>query len=124
MVWKYFKNKKLSDVTVGIIDSGIDYTHSLLKSRVLRTNINFSTSGNQNDEMDDQGHGTSCAGIIAQATTDNVKIQGFKAGSADGHVYTSSLICTYEYILNMNEKPDVINMSFGGYGKPLPTETQ
>ena len=74
--------------------------------------------------MDDQGHGTSCAGIIAQATTDNVKIQGFKAGSADGHVYTSSLICTYEYILNMNEKPDVINMSFGGYGKPLPTETQ
>lgn len=121
---KYFKNKKLSDVTVGIIDSGIDYTHSLLKSRVLRTNTNFSTSGNQNDEMDDQGHGTSCAGIIAQATTDNVKIQGFKAGSADGHVYTSSLICTYEYILNMNEKPDVINMSFGGYGKPLPTETQ
>lgn len=74
--------------------------------------------------MDDQGHGTSCAGIIAQATTDNVKIQGFKAGSADGHVYTSSLICTYEYILNMNEKPDVINMSFGGYGKPLPTEMQ
>ncbi|MDE6470919.1 MAG: S8 family serine peptidase [Eubacterium sp.] len=120
---KFFKYKQLSDVTVGIIDSGIDYTHTLLKSRALRTNTNFSNSGNANDEMDDHGHGTKCAGIIAQTTTDNVKIQSFKAGSDDGKVYTSSLICTYEYILNMTDKPDIINMSFGGNGTALPVET-
>lgn len=121
---KYFKNKTLSDVTVGIIDSGVDYTHTLLKSRIIRTNVNFSTSGVKADEIDDEGHGTACAGIIAQCTPDNVKLAAFKAGSRDGHVYDSALICTYEYILNMNDKPDVINMSFGGYAQTLPIETQ
>ncbi len=120
---KYLKNKNLSDVTVGIIDSGVDYTHTMLKSRIIRTNVNFSTSGVQNNEIDDEGHGTNCAGIIAQCTPDNVKIAAFKAGSRDGKVYTSALICTYEYILNMNDKPDVINMSFGGYGEPNHIET-
>lgn len=120
----YLKNKMLSDVTVGIIDSGVDYTNSLLKSRIIRTNVNFSTSGIQNNEIDDEGHGTNCAGIIAQCTPDNVKIAAFKASSRDGKVYTSALICTYEYILNMSNKPDVINMSFGGYGEPLPIETE
>jgi len=121
---KYLSGKTLSDVTVGIIDSGVDYTHPLLRSRIIRTSVNFSTSGAQNNEFDDEGHGTNCAGVIAQCTPDNVKLAAFKAGSNDGNVYTSALICTYEYILNMNDKPDVINMSFGGYGQPLPIETQ
>ncbi|HBA93825.1 MAG TPA: hypothetical protein DCZ02_04335 [Ruminococcaceae bacterium] len=120
----YLKKQKLSDITVGVIDSGVEFTHPLLKSRIIRTNVNFSNSGGNNSEFDDEGHGTSCAGIIAQCTPDNVKIAGFKAGSKDGNVYASSLICTYEYILNMNDKPDVLNMSFGGYGEPLAIETQ
>lgn len=120
----YFKYKKPSEIVVGLIDSGIEYTHSLLKSRVIRSNVNFSTSGNQNDELDDEGHGTSCAGIIVQSTPSNVKVEGFKAGSGDGHIYTSSLVCTYEYILAMNDKPDVINMSYGGYGEVLDIEKE
>ena len=119
----YFKNKNLNNITVGIVDSGIDYTHSMLKSRIIRTNVNFSTTGLKDNEIDDEGHGTSCAGIIAQCTPSNVKLAGFKAGNSDGKIYVSALLCTFEYILNMSNKPDILNMSFGGYGEPNPIET-
>lgn len=62
--------------------------------------------------MDDYGHGTSVAGIIALSTPDNVKIEPYKIGGSDGKVYSSNLICCLEYILNMADPPDVLNMSF------------
>lgn len=101
-----------ADITVGVIDTGVDYTHELLADRITRTDLNFSSSGNENDCMDDYGHGTSVAGIVALSTPDNVKIEPYKLLNNNGKCTTSELYCLLEYIINMNDKPDVINMSF------------
>lgn len=104
--------KDYADITVGILDTGLDYTHELFAGRITRTDLNFSTNSNENDCMDDYGHGTSVAGIVAISTPDNVKIEPYKIGGSDGKVYSSNLICCLEYILNMADPPDVLNMSF------------
>lgn len=104
---------ELSEVTVGVIDSGADYTHELLKDRIVDTSINFSSSGNENDCMDDNGHGTMVSGVIAQNTTDNVKIKPYKLFNDDHSCTTSELISVIEYILSEDDCPDIINMSFG-----------
>lgn len=121
----YFKNNNNPQIIVGIIDSGIYYYHTQLKNRVIRTYTNFTSSYLKDDEWDGHGHGTNVAGVVAQSTPDNVKISAFKAADSDGYLYTSSLICAYEYILEMKEnRPDIINMSYGGYEKETPIEQE
>ena len=105
--------KTLSDVTVGIIDTGVDYTHALLKDRIDNTSLNFSSSGNNNDCMDEKGHGTMVAGVVAQNTTDNVKIQPYKLMNKNGQCTNSQIISVFTHILNDKNAPDIINMSFG-----------
>jgi subtilisin family serine protease/subtilase family serine protease len=53
-----------SDVTVAVIDSGIDYTHPDLAANYAG-GVDFVSAGG--DPMDDHGHGTHVAGIIAAA---------------------------------------------------------
>jgi len=50
------------DVTVAIIDTGIDYNHPDLKDNFID---GYDFVNNDDDPMDDNGHGTHCAGIIA-----------------------------------------------------------
>lgn len=112
---KYFNNTDNPQIIVGIIDTGIYYNHTKMKDRIIRTNKNFSTSYLKRED-DEHGHGTNVAGIIAQSTPDNVKLSGFKVADGEGHIYSSGLICAYEYILAMKEnQPDILNMSYGGY---------
>ena len=92
--------KELSEVTVGVIDTGADYTHPLIADRIEHKTINFSSSGNENDCMDDRGHGTMVAGVIAQNTTDNVKIKPYKLINKDGKCTVSQTISLLTYILN------------------------
>src|SRR5262245_10960905 len=54
-----------SDIVVGVIDTGIDPTHSEFAGRLV-PGRNFAGG---NDTADTQGHGTFVAGIIAGATT-------------------------------------------------------
>lgn len=115
--------KKLSEVTVGVIDSGVDYTHPDLRDRIVDTSLNFSSSGKQNSSMDDQGHGTMVAGIVMQNTTDNVKIKPYKVLNKDGKCATSQIISVVNHILTEKDAPSVINLSLGGeYDKLDPFE--
>lgn len=115
--------KELSEVTVGVIDTGVDYTHPDLKNRIVDTSLNFSSSGKQNDSMDDQGHGTMVAGIVMQNTTDNVKIKPYKVLNKDGKCATSQIISVVNHILAEKDAPSVINLSLGGeYDKLDPFE--
>ena len=73
-----------NEIVIGVFDSGVNYEHNLLKDKITDTSFNMSDSGNENDCMDDNGHGTSVAGIIAQATPDNVKIKPYKVMNDKG----------------------------------------
>ena len=115
--------KELSEVTVGVIDSGVDYTHPDLKDRIVDTSLNFSSSGKTDNSMDDNGHGTMVAGIVIQNTTDNVKIKPYKVLNKDGKCATSQIISVVNHILAEKDAPSVINLSLGGeYDKLDPFE--
>ena len=115
--------KKLSEVTVGVIDSGVDYTHPDLKDRIVDTSLNFSSSGKTDNSMDDNGHGTMVAGIVMQNTTNNVKIKPYKVLNKDGKCATSQIISVVNHILAEKDAPSVINLSLGGeYDKLDPFE--
>ena len=94
-------------VTVGDIDTGIDYTHP-----DLAANVDFGKSvsciGGVQDTTpaawkDDHGHGTHTAGTIAAAkngigivgVAPNVKIAAIKAGNADGFFFPEAVVCAF-----------------------------
>lgn len=106
--------KELSEITVGVVDTGIDHTHPELADRIVETGLNFSSTGQTNGSMDDQGHGTMVAGIIAQNTTDNVKIKPYKVLGSNGKCSTTQIIAVVNHILSEKDAPDVINLSLGG----------
>ena len=66
--WDYERGNK--NVTIAIIDSGIDYTHEDLCTNYIAGGLDW--VNNDSDPMDDYGHGTHCAGIAA-ATLNNEK---------------------------------------------------
>lgn len=105
---------ELPEIVVGILDSGIDYDHEFLKDRVIRTNYNVSSSGNENDENDDKGHGSHVAGIVVDNTTSNVKVKGYKVLDSEGYGTISSVAVAVEYATA--DGVNVINMSLGVRG--------
>jgi len=112
-------------VTVAIIDSGVDYTHP---------DIAPNYAGGQDfingdlDPMDDQGHGTHVAGIIAAAMNNptgdpaaaegvvgvapNARILAYKVCAADGSC--SDFAIEQAIAQAVADHARVINMSFGG----------
>jgi subtilisin family serine protease len=94
-------------ITVGDIDTGLDYTHPDLAANVDYANSVSCVSGVPDTSpaawMDDNGHGTHTAGTIAAASNGigivgvapNVKIAGIKAGNADGYFFPEAVICAF-----------------------------
>jgi thermitase len=149
-LYAWAKTKGNSDVVVAVLDSGVDYTHPDLvaniwmrpdhipqyKDRHLGT-INdlrgFNAVDNQSDPMDENGHGTHCAGIIgAEGDNDegiaginwNVKIMPLKFLGRGGFGTTKDAIEAINYAIQ--RKRDgvnirVINASWGStvYSKAL-----
>lgn len=104
-----------NEIVVGVLDSGVDYNHELFSGRIEDTSFNMSASGAENDCMDDNGHGTAVAGVIAQATPDNVKIKPYKIIDEEGYVSLSEFTAAMETILAGKDLPDIMNISLGGY---------
>lgn len=107
----YYRLKIKKKVVVAILDSGVNYNHSLVKSRIERTNFNGVTSSSD-DEMDDYGHGTMLAAIVAKSTPTNVKIQGYKIADQNGAAYGSALEAALSYFYFSEERPDIVNISY------------
>ena len=101
-------------VTVGVLDTGIDYTHP-----DLAPNIDGSKSASCLGGVpipgavaanDDNGRGTHIAGTIAAArngigivgVAPNVKVAAIKAANADGFVFPESVICAFMWVANHN----------------------
>ena len=127
------------DVVVAVIDTGVDYNHLDLRNNIWINTAEIADNGkdddgngyiddvygwdcvgNDNDPMDDNGHGTHVAGIIAAENNKeggigvayNCKVMVLKAGNSSGYFNNSDIAEAIQYAY-MNGA-SVINMSFGG----------
>ncbi|MEM3690618.1 MAG: S8 family serine peptidase, partial [Candidatus Micrarchaeia archaeon] len=120
------------DVVVAVIDTGVDYTHPDLEDNMWTNPIDGSHGwdfyNNDNDPMDDYGHGTHCAGIIGAVGNNSVgvagvnwrvKIAALKFLSADGYGYTSGAISAINYANIMGFRILSNSWGGGGYSKAL-----
>lgn len=116
-----------SDVTIAVIDTGIDYDHPDLKANMYvnsegKHGINL-IAGNK-DPKDDNGHGTHVAGIAAATWNNGVGIAGVmgrhgklmavKALDENGSGRTSTIINGIQYAVENGAS--VINLSLGMRG--------
>lgn len=149
--WNYLNDKGLaggsSDVVVAVIDTGVDYNHKDLVANIWTNTAEipgngidddknafvddyhgYDCVGNNGDPMDNNGHGTHVAGIIAASNDGagmtgiayNTKIMPIKAGNSSGVFLNSDIAEAISYAY-MNGA-DVINMSFGGSAVSLPVQ--
>lgn len=151
-VWNYNEENNLghggsSDVVVAVIDTGVDYNHLDLRNNIWVNPLEIPNNGidddnngyvddingwncvgDNNDPMDDNGHGTHVAGIIAAENNSigsvgvafNTKIMVLKAGNSSGYFTNSDIAEAIQYAY-MNGA-SVINMSFGGTSISLAVE--
>lgn len=142
--WDYLKKNGMnpggsSDVVIAVIDTGVDYTHLDLRNNIWVNSAEIPDNGidddgngyiddlcgwdcvgDDKDPMDDNGHGTHVAGIIAAENNKeggigvayNCKVMVLKAGNSSGYFNNSDIAEAIQYAY-MNGA-SVINMSFGG----------
>ncbi|HEX7150863.1 MAG TPA: S8 family serine peptidase [Thermoanaerobaculia bacterium] len=109
-----------SGQTVAIIDTGIDYEHPALQGRVIG---GFDFVNSDDDPMDDNGHGTHVAGIVAAVAPD-AKLLAYKVLNDAGAGNDSDVIAAIELAMDPNQdgdlsdRADVINLSLGRQGLP------
>ena len=111
-------------IIVAVVDTGIDYTHPDIAAHYLP--LGYDIVNNDPDPLDDNGHGTHCAGIIAAvinnsigiAGTANVKLIAEKVLAANGTGTDYDVALGIQYAVDNGSK--VISMSLGG---PLPSIT-
>lgn len=112
-------NKGRSDVIVAVVDTGIDLKHPEFKGRLV-TGYNVLTGSSS--PMDDNGHGTHVAGIIAAHSNNREgiagmtwenKIMSIKGIGGDGS--GSSIDIAKGIIWATDHGAKVINLSVGNY---------
>lgn len=137
-----------SSVVVGVIDTGVDYTHSDLQANIWRNPGEVAGNGvdddgngfvddlhgydfanNDSSPMDDNGHGTHCAGTIGGRGNNgqgvagvnwNTSIMALKFLGADGSGSTSNAVRATNYATMMRSQYGVnvrvLSNSWGGGG--------
>ncbi len=148
--WAYLQSQGLPpggsrDIVVAVIDTGVDYNHPDLAANMWTNGreiagngvdddgngfvddvhgVNVVSNQHSGDPMDDHGHGTHVAGIIAAQANNgiggvgvayNVQIMAIKAAQYSGVLASSDIAEAIYYAVQQGA--DVINMSFGGYAR-------
>jgi thermitase len=72
--WAWNTTPGSSSLLVAVIDTGIDYSHPDLTANYAPLGYNWAY--NNSDPLDDYGHGTHCAGIIAAVMNNNIGVAG------------------------------------------------
>lgn len=108
------KEKVLQDVTIAVLDSGVDTDHEFLVDRLLNNDVNLSSTGEPNSCEDDYGHGTHVAGIIVDSSPDSVKIKPYKVLNYDGKGSTSLIAIAVD--MAVEDGADIINLSLTAEG--------
>jgi subtilisin family serine protease len=137
------------DITIAVLDTGIDYSHNDLVWNVWRNLgetsctdavdndgngylndcVGWNFIGNNNDPMDDYGHGTHVAGVIGAKGNNSSGIAGImwlsnmmalKVCDANGSCDVGAEIAAIDYAIDMKKNHGVnvrvMNASFGGGG--------
>lgn len=140
-VWsnEEYGNTAGEGVVVAVIDTGVDYNHEDLQDNIWTNSAEVSGTAGADDDnngyvddvhginlidpnetpMDDHGHGTHVAGIIAMENNNvggvgiayKSKIMPIKAGGSDGTFNSTDIAKAIVYAYKNGA--DVINMSFG-----------
>lgn len=125
-------------IRVAIIDTGIDYTHSDLGGGFgpgYKVVGGYDFVNDDFDPVDDDGHGTHVAGIVAangrlKGVAPDAQLLAYKVLNAQGGGYISDIIAAIERATNPDGNPttddavDVINLSLGGPGDPDDPDSQ
>ena len=119
-------------IVVAVIDTGIDYTHPDLGGGLgpaYKVIGGYDFVNRDSDPMDDNGHGTHVAGIIAAdggvtGVAPSAKLLAYKVLGSDGSGSMSTVISAIDKALDPNgdglydDRADIISMSLGGAGDP------
>ncbi len=119
-------------IIVAIIDTGIDYTHPDLGGCLgpgCKVIGGYDIVNDLPDPMDDHGHGTHVAGIVAangdiKGVAPDAKLMAFKVLDEYGTGSFQNVIYGIEQALDPDKNPatddgaDIINLSLGGPGDP------
>ena len=117
--WAWNVTLGSSSVLVAVIDTGIDYEHPDLAANYVP--LGYDWVNYDSDPLDDYGHGTHCAGIIAAVINNSLGI----AGLAQVKIMAEKCLDSWGYgywdwvasgiIHAVDAGADIISMSFGGY---------
>jgi thermitase len=109
-----------SSILVAVVDTGIDYNHPDLAANYMP--FGYDWVNMDPDPLDDCGHGTHCAGIIAAVLNNGLGI----AGIAQVRIMAEKVLDAWgsgywDWIANgiidaTNHGAKIISMSLGGYG--------
>jgi thermitase len=134
------------DVVIAVLDSGVDYTHTDLASNIwvrpaeipayeddaagtIQDRHGYNALGNNADPMDENGHGTHCAGIIGAEGGNDIGISGvnwtvrimpLKFMNAGGFGTTKDAIEAINYVIDRRKNGvnvRVISASWGSTSK-------
>jgi subtilisin family serine protease len=136
-------SKGSSSVVVAVIDTGVDYTHPDLAENIWTNPGEIPNNGidddgngyiddihgwdfinNDNDPMDDNGHGTHCAGVVGAVgnngvgtcgVNQKVKVMPLKFMGKDGNGDIAAALNAIAYARKMGA--NVISCSWGGTAK-------
>jgi hypothetical protein len=113
-----------SEVIVAVLDCGVDYIHRDLQDNMWTDgdgHYGYDFINNDDDPMDDAGHGTHCAGTIAAQTGNgldvagvcwNARIMALKFLGSDGHGEIDDAVDAFYYAVDNGA--DVVSNSWGG----------
>lgn len=110
---------------VAIIDTGVDYNHPELQGQIVK-GLDF--ANNDDDPIDDNGHGTHLAGTVVSQWNNGIGIAGvapsakvlaIKVLDAEGSGYLSDVSEAIRYAVDSGAH--VINLSLGTFAPDYPT---
>ncbi len=121
-----------SGVKVAIIDTGIDYLHPDLGGcfgTSCKVASGWDFVNNDSDPMDENGHGTHVAGIVAanggvQGVAPNATLIAYRVLDENGYGSWTNILAGLERSVDPNQdgdfsdRADIISMSLGGPGNP------